>query len=179
MGTLCASISWAKPIWGSIIFWIMGSEHGVGWRAKWSDLDLEEKVKSNNAFDMFSHVFWWRCWMWFPWYDYSVPSVHSILVHSISAQSQYTVSVHSASTLYQYTVSVHGIPNGSMCLCPPMVPYAFAPQWFLMHMIPWTHEPMNPWTHEPVNPWIQESMNPWTHEPMHLWNYEPIGVMGS
>ena len=29
------------------------SEHGVGWRAKWSDLDLEEKVKINNVFDMF------------------------------------------------------------------------------------------------------------------------------
>ena len=31
----------------------MGSETGAGWRAKWSDLDLEEKVKINNVFDMF------------------------------------------------------------------------------------------------------------------------------
>ena len=35
----------------------MGSEPGVGWRAKWSDLDLEEKVKINNVFDM--------CLKWF------------------------------------------------------------------------------------------------------------------
>ena len=35
----------------------MGSEHGVGWRAKWSDLDLEEKVKISNVFDMFFQWF--------------------------------------------------------------------------------------------------------------------------
>ena len=47
------SISWAKAIWGSIIFWIMGSEPGVGWRAKWSDRDLEENVKIIKFFDRF------------------------------------------------------------------------------------------------------------------------------
>ena len=35
----------------------MGSEPGVDWRAKWPDLDLEEKVKINTVFDMFLRWF--------------------------------------------------------------------------------------------------------------------------
>ena len=96
----------------------MGSEHGVGWRAKWSDLDLEEKVKINNVFDMF-----------FTWFLMALRDVismvrlhrtistqyistqyqYTVLVHSISTQYQYTVSVHSMSTQCKYTVSVHSI----------------------------------------------------------------------
>ena len=66
----------------------MGSEHGVGWRAKWSDLDLEEKVKINNVFDMF-----------FTWFLMALRDV--IFEESKGGQQyQYTISVHSISTQY-------------------------------------------------------------------------------
>ena len=73
----------------------MGSEHGVGWRAKWSDLDLEEEVKINIVL------------MFFTWFLMALLDVISMvrLHRTIST----TVSVHSISTQYQYTVSVHGI----------------------------------------------------------------------
>ena len=35
----------------------MGSEPGVGWRAKWSDRDLEENVKIFKLFDRFPQWF--------------------------------------------------------------------------------------------------------------------------
>ena len=35
----------------------MGSEPGVGWRAKWSDRDLEENVKIIKLFDRFPQWF--------------------------------------------------------------------------------------------------------------------------
>ena len=96
----------------------MGSEPGVGWRAKWSDRDLEENVKIIKVFDRFPQ--------WFlmalrdvifeeskggQQYQYTI-SVHSISTqyqHSTSTQYKYTVSVHSISTQYQYTVQVHSI----------------------------------------------------------------------
>ena len=99
----------------------MGSEHGVGWRAKWSDLNLEEKVKIDKVFDMF-----------FTWFlmalRYVISMVHFVLgpLHCIPWVHSVLGPLHGIPRVHFVLGLLHGIPWVHFVLGP-------------LHGIPWVH----------------------------------------